>query len=190
MAQLPPKVPNVMHNDYHNQQWQGFLQQAQNPSTPWVDEFMEFSAIRRGTHRRTMSDSSVAFLEAGPPVPCVSGCGSFRQPEGDGGCKTNNDDQYDQFDDEQLIMSMFGSELGKCHSNPSSTSDHNSTNEVLIMTTTTTTKEDEKEEEAESPSKSKKAKGKGQGQGQGAGEGSRSKGGNVAAEVDPKRVKR
>ena len=185
MAQLPPKVPNVMHNDYHNQQWEGFLQQAQNPPTPWVDEFMEFSAVRRGTHRRTMSDSSVTFLEAGPPVPCVSGCGSFRLPEVNDGCKINNDDQYDRFDDEQLIMSMFGSELGRYHSNPSSTSDRNSTNEVLI---TTTTKEDEKEEEAESPSKSKNAKGKGQGQG--VGEGSHNKGGNVAAEVDPKRVKR
>ncbi|XP_078177428.1 basic leucine zipper 6-like [Carex rostrata] len=58
MAQLPPKSPTM---------------------APWVNEFFEFSAVRRGAHRRSASDS-VAFLE-GPQ-------------------------EFDRLDDEQL-MSMF-----------------------------------------------------------------------------------
>lgn len=46
---------------------------------PWVNEFFEFSAVRRGAHRRSASDS-VAFLE-GPQ-------------------------EFERLDDEQL-MSMF-----------------------------------------------------------------------------------
>lgn len=58
MAQLPPKSPGM---------------------APWVNEFFEFSAVRRGAHRRSASDS-VAFLE-GPQ-------------------------EFERLDDEQL-MSMF-----------------------------------------------------------------------------------
>ncbi|KAJ3686306.1 hypothetical protein LUZ61_015470 [Rhynchospora tenuis] len=58
MAQLPPKSPTM---------------------APWVNEFFEFSAVRRGAHRRSASDS-VAFLD-GPQ-------------------------EFERLDDEQL-MSMF-----------------------------------------------------------------------------------
>uniref|UniRef100_A0A803M6J8 BZIP domain-containing protein n=1 Tax=Chenopodium quinoa TaxID=63459 RepID=A0A803M6J8_CHEQI len=87
---------------------------------------MQFSAVKRGTHRRTVSESSVAFVEAGA-VPFLNG--PFRPPETlTGRSKTNNDEEFDKFDDDQF-MSMFSNELGGSSSNPSSTSDHNSTNE-------------------------------------------------------------
>ncbi|KMT01898.1 hypothetical protein BVRB_9g209240 [Beta vulgaris subsp. vulgaris] len=135
MAQLPPKVPNIIpqkqqqqwqefmhpHNYHHDQQQQ---EEVQNP--PWVDEFMEFSAAKRGAHRRTVSDSSVAFVEVGTAVPFIGG--QFRPPELPRSSKNNNDDEFDKFDDEQF-MSMFSNELGRSSSNPSSTSDHNSTND-------------------------------------------------------------
>ncbi|XP_021732949.1 basic leucine zipper 34-like [Chenopodium quinoa] len=141
MAQLPPKVPNIIpQNSSHQQpqqQWQEFKrphnqpqqqqeQQEAGQNPPWVDEFMQFSAVKRGTHRRTVSESSVAFVEAGA-VPFLNG--PFRPPETlTGRSKTNNDEEFDKFDDDQF-MSMFSNELGGSSSNPSSTSDHNSTNE-------------------------------------------------------------
>ncbi|KAJ3692138.1 hypothetical protein LUZ60_012488 [Juncus effusus] len=62
MAQLPPKSPTI---------------------SPWASEFFEFSTIRRGTHRRSASDS-VAFLEAAD----------------------DSQQEFERLDDEQL-MSMF-----------------------------------------------------------------------------------
>jgi len=134
MAQLPPKVPtnvaqdqdhhhncqNQNENHHNDAQWLEFTheninitphpqEKDHNPS--WVDEFIEFSASKREAQRRLASDSSVAFIEAGV-VPGFEG-------------NKQDHDQFDKFDDEQF-MSMFGTELG---SNPSSTSDHNSTNE-------------------------------------------------------------
>ncbi|KAJ8439974.1 hypothetical protein Cgig2_008357 [Carnegiea gigantea] len=134
MAQLPPKVPpNVAQDQDHHQnrqnqnqnydndhQWLEFAHENVNiPPHPqegdhnrsWVDEFIEFSASKREAQRRIASDSSVAFIEAGV-VPGFEG-------------NKQGHDQFDKFDDEQF-MSMFGTELG---SNPTSTSDHNSTNE-------------------------------------------------------------
>uniref|UniRef100_A0A803N1Q3 BZIP domain-containing protein n=1 Tax=Chenopodium quinoa TaxID=63459 RepID=A0A803N1Q3_CHEQI len=138
MAQLPPKVPNIIpqNSNHHRhqqpqQQWQEFMrpqqqQQEVGQNPPWVDEFMQFSAVKRGTHRRTVSESSVAFVEAGA-VPFLNG--PFRPPETlSGRSKTNNHEEFDKFDDDQF-MSMFSNELGGSSSNPSSTSDHNSTNE-------------------------------------------------------------
>ncbi|AEC10114.1 Basic-leucine zipper domain [Arabidopsis suecica] len=107
MAQLPPKIPNMTQHwpDFSSQKLSPFstptatavataTTTVQNPS--WVDEFLDFSASRRGNHRRSISDS-IAFLEA----PTVS----------------IEDHQFDRFDDEQF-MSMFTDD-DNLHSNPS-----------------------------------------------------------------------
>ncbi|XP_073061082.1 basic leucine zipper 34 [Primulina eburnea] len=135
MAQLPPKVPSMTQN------WPQFSPQSMsndhnlsinnltsNPS--WnIDEFLNYSSVRRGSHRRSASDS-VAFLD--PPI--VEEC--WRQssivPNGSILINTNDDmgcDEFERFDDEQF-MSMFTDEAGPTMScsNPSSPSpsDHNS----------------------------------------------------------------
>nr|VDD04397.1 unnamed protein product [Brassica oleracea] len=106
MAQLPPKIPNMTPHwpDFSSQNLTATASTAvQNPS--WVDEFLDFSACRRGNHRRSISDS-IAFLE----VPFVRGHGSTQ----------NN--HFDKFDDEQF-MSMFKDD-NDLHNNPS----HNNNN--------------------------------------------------------------
>ncbi|KAH0924737.1 hypothetical protein HID58_016993 [Brassica napus] len=106
MAQLPPKIPNMTPHwpDFSSQNLTATASTAvQNPS--WVDEFLDFSACRRGNHRRSISDS-IAFLEA----PFVRGHGSTQ----------NN--HFDKFDDEQF-MSMFKDD-NDLHNNPS----HNNNN--------------------------------------------------------------
>ncbi|EOA27505.1 hypothetical protein CARUB_v10023644mg [Capsella rubella] len=99
MAQLPPKIPNMTPHwpDFSSQKLSPFstptatvaaaTTTVQNPS--WVDEFLDFSASRRGNHRRSISDS-IAFLEA----PTVSDHVSIENIH------------FDRFDDEQF-MSMF-----------------------------------------------------------------------------------
>jgi cyclic AMP-dependent transcription factor ATF-4 len=113
MAQLPPKIPTVApawpefvgagHHHHHQRSSPSvgtFLaapmpppphQQQQQPS--WVDEFLDFSAAKRGAHRRSVSDS-VAFLEHGP----------------DGGNAGVGAHDFDRLDDEQLL-SMFSDDL-------------------------------------------------------------------------------
>ncbi|XVF60912.1 hypothetical protein PTKIN_Ptkin08bG0086100 [Pterospermum kingtungense] len=97
MAQLPPKIPNMTPN------WDDMVQQRM-PCRPngsissstntnatsqsqWVDEFLDFSSARRGTHRHSISDS-IAFLEDS---------------------KTANN-EFENFDDEQF-MSMFTDDM-------------------------------------------------------------------------------
>ncbi|KAM3329288.1 hypothetical protein ACQJBY_026383 [Aegilops geniculata] len=79
----------------------------QQPS--WVDEFLDFSAAKRGAHRRTVSDS-VAFLD-----DSNAGVGAH---------------EFDRLDDAQL-MSMFSDELApqRQAASASSPSDHNSVND-------------------------------------------------------------
>ncbi|GER53823.1 basic-leucine zipper transcription factor family protein [Striga asiatica] len=109
MEQLPPKSPIPM--SHHN--WPSFPFQMM-PAAPapapaaWVDEFLDFSASRRGAHRRTVSDP-IAFVEE--PTAGAAGAG--------GG--------FDRLDDEQL-QSMFSDEVAAVGptSNPSTPSDHNS----------------------------------------------------------------
>ncbi|CAA7060659.1 unnamed protein product [Microthlaspi erraticum] len=74
----------------------------QNPS--WMDEFLDFSATRRGTHRRSISDS-IAFLEAPS-----SGVGNHH---------------FDRFDDEQF-MSMFNDDVHQNHNNSNNSHNHHS----------------------------------------------------------------
>ncbi|KAJ6758015.1 BASIC LEUCINE ZIPPER 61-LIKE [Salix koriyanagi] len=154
MAQLPPKIPNNM-----TPTWPDFSHRKlpsicimetspphdanapipavtasttaavapQNPS--WVDEFLDFSLTRRGTHRRSVSDS-VAFLEEAPTM--LEECRSTGAPGS--GSRHNSSCDFDRFDDEQF-MSMFNDDISNAmaapnsSSTPSSPSDHNSIND-------------------------------------------------------------
>ncbi|XVE86383.1 hypothetical protein DITRI_Ditri18aG0030600 [Diplodiscus trichospermus] len=142
MAQLPPKIPNITPNwpDMVHQRMSAAVgglqpnggsststsissssQQQNNPY--WVDEFLDFSSARLGTHRRSVSDS-IAFLEA----PVLQECrgGSNAVPASG---TTNHD--FDKFGDEQFMF-MFTDDMPNAvaltvsSSNPSSPSDHNS----------------------------------------------------------------
>ncbi|XP_061358217.1 basic leucine zipper 34-like [Gastrolobium bilobum] len=94
-------------------------QQQQLPS--WVDEFLDFSSARRGSHRRSASDS-ITFIETPFLEECRSG--------------------FDRLDDDQLI-SMFSDDIATVSlpppppsstSNPSSpSSDQNSNNDEKPM---------------------------------------------------------
>lgn len=106
---LPPPAPA---NGGAQQQ-----QQQQQPS--WVDEFLDFSAAKRGAHRRSVSDS-VAFLD--PVSDDNAGVGAH---------------DFDRLDDDQL-MSMFSDDLqppppqqqpAAAAASASSPSDHNSMND-------------------------------------------------------------
>ncbi|XP_055823645.1 basic leucine zipper 61-like [Solanum dulcamara] len=129
MAHLPPRAPNMTQN------WPDFSPHQKietttittvnhhhhNPS--WVDEFLDFSSAKRGSHRRSISDS-IAFLE----TPMVEEC---RIRLSSSGTRTT-DTEFERFDDEQL-MSMFNDDITnnnsvEHNSNPSSPSDHNSIN--------------------------------------------------------------
>ncbi|XP_074319333.1 basic leucine zipper 6-like [Silene latifolia] len=131
MAQLPPKIPQ--HQNWPppfppHQRMPPLTTTIPPPPPPpsnsqpqttapasWVDEFLDFTSARRGTHRRSMSDS-IAFLEtAGDSRSSGAGAGGF-----------------DRLDDEQL-MSMFSDDISggtKAGGLPSSPpSDQNSNNE-------------------------------------------------------------
>lgn len=144
MAQLPPKIPNMTPNwhDFSHQRTASIGSTTPNiitktaasaattttssPNPSWVDEFLDFSSARRGSHRRSVSDS-ITFLE----TPMLDECrGSGIAPPGSG--TTSN--EFDRFDDEQFL-SMFTDEMSTAvaptvsSSNPSSPSDHNSIND-------------------------------------------------------------
>jgi len=113
MAQLPPKIPAMApawpefgsghhHHAHHHQQRSpsvGTFLAAPMPLLPspqqpsWVEEFLDFTAAKRGMHRRTVSDS-VAFLEPGPD---------------DGNAGVGSHD-FDRLDDDQLL-SIFSDDL-------------------------------------------------------------------------------
>ena len=109
MAQLPPKTPAMApawpefggghhHHAHHHQQRSPsvgtFLAAPMPPQQPtWVEEFLDFTAAKRGAHRRTVSDS-VAFLEPGP----------------DDGNAGDGAHDFDRLDDDQLL-SMFSDDL-------------------------------------------------------------------------------
>ncbi|KAK3159756.1 hypothetical protein QOZ80_1AG0002180 [Eleusine coracana subsp. coracana] len=126
MAQLPPKIPTMapawpeFHHHQRSPSVGAFLAapmpplplQQQQPS--WVDEFVDFSAAKRGAHRRTVSDS-VAFLD-------------------DGNAGVGGAHEFDRLDDDQLL-SMFADDLAPAPHQPAqqqsspSPSDHNSFND-------------------------------------------------------------
>ncbi|MCD7460342.1 hypothetical protein HAX54_043335 [Datura stramonium] len=112
MAQLPPKVPTMAHNwPFQNMPPlpNSVTIAANHHSNSWVDDFLDFSAARRNSHRRSVSDP-IAFVEA----PFLQQCSS----RGAG---------FDKLDDEQLTT-MFSDDSGGAafavtapSSNPSST---------------------------------------------------------------------
>ncbi|CAO2181359.1 unnamed protein product [Urochloa humidicola] len=138
MAQLPPKIPTMApvawpefghaHHHHHHQRSPSvgtFLAAPMPPLPPqqpsWVDEFLDFSAAKRGAHRRTVSDS-VAFLEPGTDDDGNAGGG------GGGGAH-----EFDRLDDDQLL-SMFSDDMPLPPApapvaSSSSPSDHNSIND-------------------------------------------------------------
>ncbi|KAF8408997.1 hypothetical protein HHK36_005068 [Tetracentron sinense] len=118
MAQLPPKIPNMTPNwptsPHQRTPPRGNLITNITQQPSWVDEFLDFSLAKRGSHRRSASES-ITFLEA----PMAEECRSTSAAPKPG------DIEFARFDDEQLI-SMFSDELS---ANPSSPSDHNSIND-------------------------------------------------------------
>lgn len=127
MAQLPPKIPNLSTNwpnfGYQKSPSMGTFVPAAAPShaaqPSWVDEFLDFSAAKRGAHRRSVSDS-VTFLE--PPADgCIDDSGA---------------QEFDRLDDDQLL-SMFSDDVPHfsvagapvSSSSRSTPSDHNSSEE-------------------------------------------------------------
>jgi cyclic AMP-dependent transcription factor ATF-4 len=142
MAQLPPKIPTMapawpeFGGGHHHQHQRSpsvgtFLAAPMpppalhpQPQPSWVDEFLDFSAAKRGAHRRSVSDS-VTFLEPGPD-------------DGNAGVGAHD---FDRLDDDQLL-SMFSDDLQPPPPPPpqqqaapapvassSSPSDHNSIND-------------------------------------------------------------
>ncbi|XP_028761760.1 basic leucine zipper 61 [Neltuma alba] len=163
MAQLPPKIPNMAPNwpDFSSHQKMPSLASLspnnvaaanaatttahQNPS--WVDEFLDFSAARRGAHRRSVSDS-IAFIEA-PMLDDSRGNSGVIPP------RPGGDNEFDRFDDDQF-MSMFTDDLSGApmpptmsSSNPSSPSDHNSINDEKETGQNQNQPKEEKEKEHE-----------------------------------------
>ncbi|KAL9236450.1 hypothetical protein vseg_011122 [Gypsophila vaccaria] len=107
MAPLPPKIP---HQNWPLPPPPPLSSSPPNQTTAppmWADEFLDYSSARRGTHRRSMSDS-VAFLDS----PLVDACrSSFHHRSSGGG-------GFDRLDDEQLL-SMFSNDhhMGTIHNN-------------------------------------------------------------------------
>ncbi|KAL9266302.1 Basic leucine zipper 34-like protein [Drosera capensis] len=125
MAQLPPRAPppSTVPHDHLNHHWLEHFHHHHQPNgsslalaldsqdTPsWVDEFVEFTAARRGGRRRSTGDT-VAFVEMPPVVDeftgVVDGNGSIEA--GSGGGRRHGDNEFERLDDEQL-MSMFSND--------------------------------------------------------------------------------
>ncbi|KAG5569345.1 hypothetical protein H5410_059111 [Solanum commersonii] len=128
MAHLPPRAPNMTQN------WPDFsLHQKMDNLAPsahnlWADEFLDMSS-RRGSHRRSMSDS-IAFLES----PMVEECRRLSSTTPGSGGTTNGHEEFERFEDEQQIMSMFNDDVHDMScSNPSSPSDYINVNEDKKM---------------------------------------------------------
>ncbi|KAK1439616.1 hypothetical protein QVD17_05436 [Tagetes erecta] len=124
MAQLPPKVPTMANN------WPSFPYQmmssaaAQPPN--WMDEFLDFSSVRRNAHRRSVSDP-IAFVES----PFIEEC------------RESNNPGFERLDDEQF-SSMFSDDVAatnlpstRSSSNPSTPSDQHSDNDTELKQTPT-----------------------------------------------------
>lgn len=144
MAQLPPKIPNMtpawpdfFHHKVPSSMANNNINNRSNVHNPsWVDEFLDFSSARRGTHRRSVSDS-ITYLEA-PMLDECRGAGAAPgsgSGSGSGNITNSNHHEFDKFDDEQF-MSMFTDDLPNAtvpptlsSSNPSTPSDHNSIND-------------------------------------------------------------
>ncbi|KAL2466796.1 Basic leucine zipper 61 [Abeliophyllum distichum] len=87
----------------------------------WVDEFFDFSATRRSSHRRTVSDP-IAFVEA----PFFEQSHNPNENFMDQSCNKNNG--FERLDDEQLrnMFSDNAAEVGSATRLSSNSSDQNS----------------------------------------------------------------
>lgn len=98
---------------------------ASNGGPSWADEFFNFSSTKRGSHRRSVSSDSIAFLEQIPMVQVEQK--ESRRSSAPGSRRSAT--ELDGFDEEQF-MAMFINDTTavptvSC-SNPSSPSDHSS----------------------------------------------------------------
>uniref|UniRef100_A0A2P2NLA7 BZIP domain-containing protein n=1 Tax=Rhizophora mucronata TaxID=61149 RepID=A0A2P2NLA7_RHIMU len=159
MAQLPPKIPTMAQNwpPFPHQTMSNYLSNATPttaaaamdniPQPSWVDEFLDFTSVRRGAHRRSMSDS-IAYLETAAMMPLAPEC-HRNKDDSNGNGNSNNiiisssnnglmsgNLGFDRLDDDQL-MSMFADDMSlslpPSSSNPSTPSDQNSNNEDKPM---------------------------------------------------------
>nr|XP_043620897.1 basic leucine zipper 34-like [Erigeron canadensis] len=116
MAQLPPKVPSMAQNWPSFSNYQMPSSAAQPPN--WVDDFLDFSSVRRNSHRRSVSDP-IAFIES----PFIDEC------RNSGGGNTlissTNNIGFDRLDDEQF-SSMFPDDVATTTANPPSTTTRSS----------------------------------------------------------------
>ncbi|CAI9299651.1 unnamed protein product [Lactuca saligna] len=139
MAHLPPKVPQNWSENYHHHQKLPSTEHLPPPTTAaattqmdpsWVDDFLDFSSTKRGSHRRSVSDSA-AFLEI--PMMGEDNCRRSSAPGSRSGNGGGAATEFDRFDEEQFMSMFIDDENGtgptvSC-SNPSSPSDHNSMND-------------------------------------------------------------
>ncbi|KAJ9550590.1 hypothetical protein OSB04_014635 [Centaurea solstitialis] len=148
MAHLPPKVPQNWPENYQLHQKPPSTDHLPPPTAAptttqmdpsWVDDFLDFSSTKRGSHRRSMSDSA-AFLEIpmlGEDSHCRRSSAPGSRSGGNGGGGGGGAGEFDRFDEEQFMSMFIDDETGtgptvSC-SNPSSPSDHNSMNEMQQM---------------------------------------------------------
>ncbi|XP_047956468.1 basic leucine zipper 61-like [Salvia hispanica] len=111
MEHLPPKAPTTMAAAHNWPSFQFHNTLAAAPPSSWVDDFLDFSLMRRSSHRRSESDP-IEFVE---------------DAHGGG---------FDRIDDEEL-RNMFSDDLVAVGSssnpssvNPSTPSDQNSDGEI------------------------------------------------------------
>ncbi|XP_076919894.1 basic leucine zipper 34-like [Bidens hawaiensis] len=122
MARLPPKVPTLANN------WPSFpypMMSAAAQPPNWVDEFLDFSSVRRNSHRRSMSDP-IAFVE----TPFIDEC---RNSSGNSSLlPCSNNTGFERLDDEQF-SSMFSDDVAtnlQSSSNSPTPSDQHSDNDI------------------------------------------------------------
>ncbi|XP_076929902.1 basic leucine zipper 34-like [Bidens hawaiensis] len=132
MAQLPPKVPTLANN------WPSFPYQMMTSAAVqppnWVDEFLDFSSLRRNSHRRSVSDP-IAFVE----TPFIEECRNSSANTSLMPCSNNTG--FDRLDDEQF-SSMFSDDVATnlpSSSNSPTPSDQHSDNDIEVKTVPTPT---------------------------------------------------
>lgn len=131
MAQLPPKVPNMTpnwHDASHHQRMPSMDSlglATSNGGPSWADEFLDFSSTKRGSHRRSVSTDSIAFLDQIPMAQMEQK--EARRSSAPGSRRSAT--EFDGFDEEQFMAMFIDDTIAvptvSC-SNPSSPSDHSS----------------------------------------------------------------
>lgn len=117
MAHFPPKAPPNTTQNWQYSLPSQMMHITSCNNTTWVDEFLDFSSVRRNAYRRSATDS-IAFLPLLEECPTSPPPPTRRTTAVHGGSNGG----FDRLDNEQL-MSMFAD------GNPSTPSDHNSNDE-------------------------------------------------------------